>query len=120
MTETIEGLNDLLKKFEQLKNLDLLPALKSGAFVIMAESIENTSHDWPNVITGNLMNSYSVQENDDGGVDIINSAEYAFYLEYGHGNVQPRAMVRRAIASKTEDSLNAIKNNLQNQIDKIT
>jgi len=85
----------------------------------MAESIENTSHDFPNVITGNLMNSYRVEENSSGGVDLINTAEYAYYVEYGHGNVQPRAMVRRAIDTKSTDILQAVKENIERQIESL-
>jgi len=114
MSEAIKGLNDLIKKFEKLKDLDFQKALMAGGYELMRYSMDNTP-----VITGNLQGSFSVEKNDKGGVDLVNSANYSHAVEFGHGTVPPKGMVRKAIDEHQNDILQAVKNELEKQIKEV-
>lgn len=113
MSETVLGLNDLLRKFEKLKNLDFQKAIMAGMDVLKKESEENSSHSTPHVVTGLFKGSYSVEPNDKGGADLVNSAPYSIYLEQKFGPV------RKAFDEHNSDILEAIKNNLEKQIKEV-
>ena len=82
----VEGLSDLLKKLEALKNIEKDPridkALGRGAARIQAAVKELTPVD-----TGNLRNKIFVAHDKMMEYAVTTNVEYALYVEYGTGKL---------------------------------
>jgi HK97 gp10 family phage protein len=110
----IEGLDELLKSFDNLKDLDVLQALTAGGYVLMKGSMEKSPVD-----TGFLRNSHELVNNGKDQVTMNVNAEYSYYQEFGvpSRNIPAVAFVRRTIDEDSENIVQAIGNELNKQIE---
>jgi HK97 gp10 family phage protein len=109
MTE-IKGLDQLLKQFDNLKNLDEQIIMLAGAYKLQQYSMENSP-----VKTGFLRQSH-YSEPIEGGARMVIGANYSFYVEYGTPKWKGIPFLRPALDEHTQDILEVIKNEIEKQI----
>jgi HK97 gp10 family phage protein len=102
MAEIIEGLNDLLKTFEDLKEIDISDALLAAGYFIQGKAQEKAP-----VKTGFLRNSAETEKTEDG-VEIRFLSNYSWYIENGSARMPARPFLRPAIDENNEEILKII------------
>jgi len=95
---TIEKLNQQL---ERLKNISKKPLLK-GALVLQKYSVKNAPRK-----TGFLRSSHSSRETETGA-ELIVSAEYAAYVEFGTEKWAGKPFLRKAIDEHMNEIVEAV------------
>jgi hypothetical protein len=113
--DSIEGLKQLLKQFENLKNIDPVELASVGAYTLLAESQKLAP-----VKTGFLRNSGYVEEVPNKGANVVYGANYAYYVEYGTAKWAGVSFIRPAIDSKGDLMVSNMKSNLESQVKKQT
>jgi len=105
----IEGLDALNKQLESLKGLTPKSML-AGAYTLMKYSMENAP-----VKTGFLKNSHSANETADGA-EMVVSAGYAEFVEFGTSKWEGKPFVRPAIDGHSDDIVKAVAEAIQEDI----
>jgi HK97 gp10 family phage protein len=107
----IEGLDKLLEQFEKLKGIDREKVGLAGGYTLLAESQKITPVD-----TGFLRQSGYCEGVKDKGSIVGFSAEYAYFIEFGTSRMQPKSFLRKAIDTKGDLIVTAMKNESDKQI----
>jgi len=112
MSETIEGLDKLNHQLASLKNLST-HSLLAGAYVLERYAKEN---ELAYVDTGFLMNSISSRENGNGA-EVVASANYAAYQEFGTEKMQAQPYFRPAIEDHSNEIIKAIASEIEKEME---
>jgi len=105
MAIQIQGLDELLKQFGNLENMETGDALLGGAYILQEESMRNAP-----VKTGFMRNSHQSTKTGKDEVEMAVTAEYAYYVE------QKKPYVRPAIDSKEKEIVTYVNKYLVEQI----
>jgi HK97 gp10 family phage protein len=109
----IEGLKELLEKFDDLSKLDVETAALAGMYKF--QSLAQQREDFP-VETGAMRQNVTT-EKIDGGASTTFNQEYAFYQEYGSSKmVAKHPYARPTLDEHGEEILKVIGDNLDAQI----
>jgi HK97 gp10 family phage protein len=110
MANTIKGLDTVLAQLESLKQLEFTKAALAGALTLQKYSMENSP-----VKTGFLRASHESVETENGAEMRVN-ANYSYYLEFGTKKRPAHSFVRKAVDEHSTEIVEAIKNEIENQI----
>jgi hypothetical protein len=108
------GLSKVLSQLSNLKGLNLEKIGMAGAYKLLAESQKLAPVD-----SGFLRSSGNVEGIPDKGANVVYSANYSFYQEWGFSNYaganNGTGFIRPAIDQKSDEILQAMKNEIEKQ-----
>lgn len=113
MSEQIQGLSEFIQKIQKLKTVPTKASLLKGAHKLQEHAQRNAPVD-----TGYLRSSAESRETDEGA-EMVFTADYAYYQEFGSSKMPGKFYVTRALDENEDEILEAIKNEAQEKIEEV-
>jgi len=107
----IEGIDKIIAKLENLKNVDTIPVAMAGAYKILSGAQQRAP-----VKTGYLRQSGFVEEVEDGA-EIGFSAEYAWYQEFGTSKMPAQPYLRPTLDEDADEIIKVMQDKINKQIE---